>query len=136
MRIRKYSELRQLQTFEERFEYLRLDGVVGRDTFGHERYINQRFYTSTQWRRARRECIARDYGLDLGMQDHPIYDKIVVHHMNPMIAEDIHGDDPSILDLEYLITTTHDTHNAIHYGDKPLRRPSIIERKPGDTIPW
>src|SRR4051812_40678737 len=120
MKFRKYRELRRLDTFEDRFNYLSLRGEVGQATFGFARYINQTFYTYTEWKQARQIVIARDLGLDLGVEGHEIYDKIIIHHMNPMTSEAIeHGDD-SILDLDNLITTTHATHNAIHYGDATL----------------
>lgn len=136
MRIRTYRELRRFETFEDRFEYLKLGGEVGKDTFGFERYINQNFYRSTEWKRVRRAVIARDLGLDLGVDGREIYDKIIVHHMNPMIADDIlHGND-DILNPDFLITTTHRTHNAIHYGDKRLLIPDYQERRPGDTKLW
>lgn len=136
MSIRRYSELRTLETFEERFEYLRLKGAVGQATFGFDRYINQQFYRSTEWKQARQRVIARDLGKDLGVDGYEIYDKIVIHHMNPMTVEHIESGVSDILDPEFLITTTHDTHNAIHYGDKSLLRVQLIERRPGDTILW
>lgn len=136
MIIRTYSELRRLETFEDRFEYLRLNGSVGYATFGFDRYINQKFYTSTQWRKIRREVIARDSGLDLGVTGHEIFDKVIIHHMNPMTADDIIDDLPDILNPEFLITTSHMTHNAIHYGDKNLLPRPMAERLPGDTRLW
>lgn len=136
MIIRTYSELRRLETFEDRFEYLRLNGSVGYATFGFDRYINQKFYTSTQWRKIRREVIARDSGLDLGVTGHEIFDKVIIHHMNPMTADDIIYDLPDILNPEFLITTSHMTHNAIHYGDKNLLPRPMTERLPGDTRLW
>ena len=116
MKIRSYSELRGLHTFEDRYEYLRLRGTVGRATFGFDRYINQRFYTSRQWKQVRDEVITRDEGCDLGIPGFEIDRRIYIHHMNPMLPDEIMGDDESILDPEYLICTTHRTHNAIHYG--------------------
>lgn len=136
LRIRTYTELRRLESFEERFEYLKLNGEVGRDTFGYDRWMNQEFYTSSQWRTARTHVIARDLGLDLGVEGYPIHDKVFVHHMNPISASQlIHGDD-DVLDPEYLITVSFRTHNAIHYGDAGLLPQGLIERRPGDTIPW
>jgi hypothetical protein len=136
MRIRSYSELRRLLTFEERFKYLALRGEVGRSTFGFDRYLNQQFYTSREWRHIRQHVIARDLGCDLGIEGYEIHDKIYIHHMNPMTVKDItHGND-DILDPEYLITTTHKTHNAIHYGDENLLPRKFVERKPGDTKLW
>lgn len=133
---RTYSGLRSLRSFEDRFRYLALRGTVGRDTFGFDRYMNQAFYTSREWRHVRNEVIARDYGCDLGHEDHPIHDRIYIHHMNPMVVDDIvHGND-DILDPEYLISTTHRTHNAIHYGDEKLLPRQLVERRAGDTRLW
>lgn len=117
MTTRTYSELRSLASFEERYRYLQLRGQVGASTFGFDRYINQRFYTGRQWRQVRDVVIARDLGLDLGCEGYEIFDKIIIHHMNPMDAKAIEHGDADILDPEFLITTTHRTHNAIHYGD-------------------
>lgn len=136
MRIRTYSELSRLSTFEERFDYLSLPGIVGESTFGFDRYINQQFYRSTQWRRVRNQVIARDEGSDLGIPGREIYDRIIIHHMNPMALEDIMEGDAGILEVEFLITTTHRTHNAIHYGDKSLLVQPYKERIPGDTRLW
>lgn len=136
MRIRTYSEMRRLATFEERYEYLRLRGEVGRTTFGFDRYLNQRFYTSREWRHIRNEIIARDNGLDLGCEGYEIHEKIIIHHMNPLTVEDIEHGDLDIMDPEYLITTTHRTHNAIHYGDASLLVQPLVERRPGDTKLW
>lgn len=133
---RSYQELRRILTFEERFRYLRLRGGVGASTFGFDRYINQQFYRSTQWRQVRHHVIARDLGMDLGVEGYEIYDKIVIHHMNPMTVADIDDGDPSILDPEFLITTTHRTHNAIHYGDENLLTKPHVERHFGDTKLW
>lgn len=134
--IRTYSELRRISTFEDRFEYLKLKGSVGRSTFGFERYLNQQFYTSRQWRQARDKVIARDNGMDLGIEGYDIYDRIIIHHMNPMTVEDIEHGNSDILDPEFLITTTHKTHNAIHYGDASLLPKVLVERRPGDTRLW
>lgn len=134
--IRTYSELRRIRTFEERFEYLKLKGSVGRSTFGFDRYVNQQFYTSRQWRQVRQKVIARDEGMDLGVDGYEIYDKIIIHHMNPMSVENIEHGDSDILDPEFLITTTHRTHNAIHYGDSSLLPKVIVDRRPGDTRLW
>lgn len=136
MILRTYTELRRLDTFEERYEYLSLKSVVGRYTFGAERYLNQQFYTSKQWRNARRDVIARDDGLDLGIEGYEIHDRVYVHHMNPISIEDIDSGNPDILDPDFLITVSHDTHNAIHYGDKSRLRLGTIERRPGDTKQW
>lgn len=134
--IRRYSELRRLDTFEDRFEYLKLRGGVGEKTFGFERYLNQQFYRSTEWRRTRQIVIARDNGLDLGFEGYEIYDRIIIHHMNPMTIEDVESGSDDILNPEYLITTTHMTHNAIHYGDIGLLPKPLIARAPGDTKLW
>lgn len=136
MRIRTYSELLSYDSFEDRFDYLKLGGSVGRSTFGFDRYINQKFYTSTQWRKVRHSVIARDLGLDLGVKDHEIFDKVIIHHMNPMTADDIVNDLSDILNPEFLITTSHMTHNAIHYGDKSLLPSPMATRLPGDTKLW
>lgn len=134
--IRSYQELRQLKTFKERFDYLELHGEVGDATFGFDRYLNQQFYTSTQWRHIRHQVIARDSGCDLGIMGYEIHHKIIIHHMNPITAHDvIHGDE-SILDPNFLITTTHDTHNAIHFGDERLLRKPFVPRTQGDTKLW
>lgn len=134
--IRKYSDLRRLETFEDRYEYLRLLGSVGQATFGFDRYINQQFYRSTQWKQIRDHVIARDRGLDLGVDGYEIYDKIIIHHMNPMTVEDIEHGDSDILNPEYLISTTHRTHNAIHYGDRSLLVKPLTERRFNDTKLW
>lgn len=126
----------QFKTHEERFEYLMLRASVGESTFGFDRWINQQFYRSTQWRQIRNSVIARDLGMDLGIDGFEIYDKVIIHHMNPMRAEDIDDGDPDILDPEYLITCTHNTHNAIHFGDKRLLATPFVERQPGDTNLW
>lgn len=134
--IRTYTELRRLETFEERFRYLALRGIVGQPTFGADRYINQAFYTSRQWRQLRFHLINRDKGLDLGVPGYDIHEKLTIHHMNPMTVADIAQGDDSILDPEFLITTCLATHNAIHYGDERLLPRVLIERKPGDTKLW
>jgi len=136
MRIRSYRELRRLETFEERFRYLSLRGEVGKSTFGFDRWINQQFYTSSQWRHVRNQLIARDNGCDLGIDGYEIHDRIIIHHMNPMVAEDIIDGEDRILDPEFLVTTTHRTHNAIHYGDEKLLPRPFAERKRGDTRLW
>ena len=135
-RLRTYSELIALKTYEERFRYLALRGVVGRATFGPDRYINQAFYRSQQWRRMRDEIIVRDNGCDMGDLDHPIQRIILIHHMNPMtVAEIVDGED-SILNPEFLICVSHRTHNAIHYGDESLLPKTFVERRSGDTKLW
>lgn len=134
--IRTFSELNDLETFEERYSYLALRGNVGASTFGFDRHMNQRFYTSRQWRQLRDEVIVRDGGCDLGVDGYEIHERILIHHMNPMTAEDlVHGNE-EVLDPEFLISTTHQTHNAIHYGDaRQLARPLTV-RRPGDTQLW
>lgn len=135
-RFRSYSELRRLHTFEDRFEYLRLSGEVGSATFGFDRYINQQFYHSNEWQRARNEVIVRDNGCDLGISGYEIHGALLIHHINPMTADDIiHGED-WIFDPEYLITTTQNTHNAIHFGNDKLLPKVVISRTPNDTKLW
>lgn len=134
--IRRYSDLRRLNTFEDRFKYLRLQGSIGRSTFGFDRYLNQAFYRSREWQDARDFVIVRDEGCDLGIEGYEIYSDILVHHMNPMDVDDIVHGDSKILDPEYLITTTHITHNAIHYGDENQIPRQLVERRPGDTQLW
>jgi hypothetical protein len=134
--IRTYTELRRLHTFEERYHYLSLRGVVGQSTFGFDRHMNQKFYTSREWKHVREQVIVRDNGCDLGVDGYEIHSKLYIHHMNPMVVADIiHGND-DILDPEFLITTTHRTHNAIHYGDERLLPRPLAVRRPGDTKLW
>lgn len=135
-RIRCYSELCRIDTFEERFNYLVLGGEVGAQTFGFDRWINQNFYTSAEWRGVRRQVILRDEGRDLGIEGYEIHGGLVVHHMNPMTPDDIIHNESWILDLEYLITTSSETHNLIHYGDSSQLRKPYVERSPGDTKLW
>ena len=134
--IRTYSELIQLPTFEERFEYLRLDGIVGRDTFGFDRYLNQQFYRSSEWKRIRNQVIVRDNGCDLGIDDYEIHGRILIHHMNPISIEDLQHMSDFLMNPEYLICVSHRTHNAIHYGDESLIVSAPIERSQNDTCPW
>ncbi|ALY08691.1 HNH endonuclease [Arthrobacter phage Circum] len=134
--IRTYSELIQYNTFEDRFNYLALKGSVAAQTFGHERYLNQDFYRSRAWKQVRRDVIARDLGCDLGLESFEIHDKIIVHHMNPMSADNIIHGDQDILNMEYLISVTHKTHNGIHYGDDSVIPKPYVERRPGDTRLW
>lgn len=136
MSIKTYSELVRLPTFEERFEYLKLKGSVGKDTFGHDRYLNQVFYTSQEWRRLRDEIIIRDNGCDLGIEGREIGGKIYIHHLNPLGANDILTHSEYLMNPEYLICTSFETHNAIHYGDINLLPRNPIERKRNDTCPW
>ena len=134
--IKTYSELITLPTFEERFAYLQLNGVVGRDTFGFDRYLNQIFYRSKRWRSIRDQIIIRDNGCDLGVEGYDIYGKILIHHINPITLDDIEQESEFLLNPEYLITTTHNTHNAIHYGNESLLSTMPIERVKNDTCPW
>lgn len=134
--IKSYSELITLPTFEERFAYLQLNGEVGRDTFGFDRYLNQKFYRSLEWRRIRDQVIIRDNGCDLGIDDRVIYGKILIHHMNPITETDIRYLTDRLLNPEYLICVTHTTHNAIHYGDEDLIVKAPIVRSKYDTCPW
>lgn len=136
MTIRSYTELSQLSSIEDRYDYLRLRGSVGSSTFAHERYMNQRFYTSTEWRRVRNYVIARDAGCDLGIEGFEIFDSVYIHHMNPMRVDDLKGSNLDILNPEFLISVSMRTHNAIHYGDVSLLPPTPIVRRPGDTKLW
>ncbi len=132
---KSYRELVRLDDFYDRFEYLKLGGIVGSETFGFERYLNQTFYFSKEWKRARREAIIRDNGCDIGVLDYPIGGRVYVHHINPVTPEDIYDKSDKLLDLDNLICVSHITHEAIHYGDQSLL-PRLTERKPGDTILW
>ena len=135
--LRTYTELMKLETFEERFNYLKLDGIVGEETFGFDRYLNQKFYKSKEWRDIRNYVIARDRGCDLGIDDREIIDdEILIHHLNPISKEDIINKTDLLLNPEYLITTINNTHRAIHYGDSSLLYQGPIERYKNDTCPW
>lgn len=134
--IRTFSELNRLDTLEERFEYLSLRGDVASTTFGFDRYLNQGFYTSRQWKLIRQKVIARDNGCLLALPDHEIYDRIIIHHMNPMSKDQLIEGDDDVLDPEFLISTTHRVHNAIHYGDARQLPQPYVERRPGDTTLW
>lgn len=137
MRMNKtYEQLRQLPTFEERFRYLALRRSVGEATFGSERYLNQRFYMSSDWRRVRNFIIVRDHGCDLGILGRDIYSTMYIHHINPIRAEDLKSGNPLLLDPNNLITVSHRTHNAIHYGDENQLQKEFVERRPGDTKDW
>lgn len=134
---RSYSELISLPTIKERFDYLKLNGTVGSITFGFDRVFNQQFYTSKMWRDIRKEIIIRDNGCDLGVDGYELYDRITIHHMNPITKEDIRNEDWEYLtNPEYLICASYDTHKAIHYGDANLLPKIPVERRPGDTCPW
>ena len=136
MNIRTYSELIKLHTYEERYKYLQLKGTVGEETFGFDRYWNQNFYRSQEWKRIRDYIIIRDNGCDLGIEDRIIQGKIIIHHMNPISSSDIQNVSDYLMNPEYLICTTHQTHNAIHYGDENLLMTNPIERTANDTCPW
>lgn len=135
-KIRTYSELLMIPTFIERFEYLKLDGLVGEETFGFDRYLNQVFYKSKEWRKIRDRVITRDLGCDLGVEGYDINGRILIHHINPISKEDILRRAEWILDPEFLICTSKNTHDAIHFGDGSLLLTAPIERKPNDTCPW
>lgn len=134
--IRTYSELIKLKTFKDRFEYLKLDGIVGEETFGFDRYMNQIFYKSREWTSVRRSVIIRDNGCDLGVEGYEIHGKILIHHMNPINLSDIVHKTDELLNPDYLITTVLSTHNAIHYSDASLLPVLPIERRANDTCPW
>lgn len=136
MTIRTYSELITIPTFEERYEYLRLQGKVGEETFGFDRWLNQVFYKSSEWKSVRNKVIVRDFGCDLAVRDREIQGRILVHHMNPVMVKDIVDRTDFLLNPEYLISTSKSTHDAIHYGDSSLLTTMPIERKPNDTCPW
>lgn len=134
--IRSYHDLLKLQTFDERYRYLKLSGAIGKETFGVDRYLNQRFYQSAEWRRIRDMVIIRDCGYDLGIEGCEIRGRPTIHHMNPVSIKDILERTDILLNPEYLITVSHDTHNAIHYGDDNLLTKQIAVRTPFDTCPW
>ena len=135
-KIRTYSELIQYQTFLDRYRYLKIGGKVGEETFGVDRYLNQQFYKSKEWRKVRDIVIVRDGACDLGLPDREISSKIIIHHMNPITKYDILNQTEFLLNPEYLICTLKRTHDAIHYGDESLLLDGLIERSPGDTCPW
>lgn len=136
MMYRCYSELILLPTFKERYDYLRLGGTVGKETFGYDRYLNQVVYTSVEWRNFRRQIIIRDNGCDLGCDGFELFSQILVHHINPITAEDVLNRSPIVFDPENVITTSHNTHQAIHYGDEALLPLLPVERSRYDTCPW
>lgn len=135
-RLKSYSEMRHFDSLEDRFEYLSLKGMVGATTFGFERWMNQSFYTSREWRQLRHQIISRDNGCDLGIPGYEIHDKVIIHHINPLTPDAIENGDPALVDPDNLITVTHNTHNAIHYGDRSLLRLPFVERTAGDTRLW
>lgn len=134
--IRTYSELVTFTSFEDRFAYLKLEGIVGKETFGSDRYINQMLYRSKKWKRIRDEIIIRDNGCDLGVEGYNIYGRVIIHHMNPITKEDIEKETDYLYNPEFLISTTTSTHNAIHYGNEKLISKQPIERRKNDTCPW
>lgn len=131
-----FSEMEKIPTFRGKYRYLRLRGAVGQDTFGFDRWMNQQFYASAEWKHIRQVVIARDLGCDLAMPGFEIHDRVYVHHMNPMTIDDIKVGNDDILDPEFLISVTHNTHNAIHYGDERLLPKPYVPRRPGDTKLW
>lgn len=133
---RKYSDLIKLKTFEERFDYLKLSAIIGETTFGSERYLNQKFYGSPEWKNFRRKVIIRDNGCDLGLEGYSIYDKIEIHHINPITMKDIEEQTPCLMDMNNVICVSSRTHKAIHYGNSDSLPKGPIERKPNDTCPW
>ena len=136
MNIRTYSELITIPTYEERFEYLRCNSAVGKETFGFDRYLNQVLYNSMDWKRLRRQIIIRDNGCDLALEGYTIYGKIIIHHINPISLDDIMKERSIVFDPENLVCVSFNTHNAIHYGDASLLPMGPIERTPNDTCPW
>lgn len=136
MKIKTYSELITFSTFEDRFEYLQLKGIVGQETFGFDRYLNQILYNSKEWKHLRNEIIVRDNGCDLALEGFEIHCRILIHHINPITIDDVIKRREIVFDPENLICVTHNTHNAIHYGDKSLLITGPIERRANDTCPW
>lgn len=136
MTSKTYSELIAIPTYEDRFKYLQLQGAVGKDTFGYDRYLNQVLYNSQEWKRFRNEIIIRDNGCDLAFEGYDIHGRILVHHINPITVDDVINRNPLVFDPENVICVTHNTHNAIHYGDESLLITAPIERTRNDTCPW
>jgi hypothetical protein len=136
MNIRTYQELIKLKTFKERYRYLKLSGKVGEETFGFDRYLNQKFYRSTEWKRIRDYVILRDNACDLGIEDREIDNRIIIHHMNPLTKYDVINQTEFLLNPDYMICTTKRTHDAIHYGDEDILFGEFIERSKNDTCPW
>lgn len=133
---RTYSELIQYPTLLDRFKYLKLDGIVGIDTFGHDRFLNQALYTSYEWKKIRNRVIVRDMGCDMALDGYGIYGRVIIHHINPLSIEDIESRSSKVFDMDNLVCVSHMTHEAIHYGDESLLPKDPIERKPGDTRLW
>lgn len=136
MSIKTYSDLIKIQDFRSRFNYLRLDARVADPTFGFDRYLNQRFYTSTEWKKFRRDIILRDEGYDLAHKDFPIQGRIIIHHLNPIRPEDLENDIDLLMDPNNVVCVSNDTHNAIHFGVDDIVRSDYVERRPGDTTLW
>lgn len=134
--FRSYEALIKIPTFEERFEYLRLSSKIGEATFGFERYLNQAFYGSPEWKAFRRQVIIRDNGCDLACEDHDIVGKVIIHHINPITPEEIESASPLLMDLDNVVCVSYDTHQAIHYGDASLLPKDYIPRTPNDMCPW
>lgn len=134
--IRTYTEMMSFDSFDDRFAYLRLNGQVGKDTFGYDRYLNQVFYKSAEWKRLRNEIIIRDNGCDLSHPDYQIVGRVYIHHLNPVNKRDVLERSDLLLNPEYLVCVSYNTHQAIHYGDENLLQPELIVRQPGDTCPW
>lgn len=135
--IRTYSELLTIPSFEERFRYLKLSASVGSATFGYDRYLNQKFYKSKEWRQLRNQIITRDSGYDMALEGYEIRGRIIIHHLNPIVESDISDVTDNLLNPEYLVCVSNDTHNAIHYGDEDLiRAKTFVQRRPNDTCPW
>ena len=135
MTIKTYEELSRLKTFDERFRYLVIGGTIGEETFGYDRWLNQRFYTSEEWKRLRRQVIIRDEGCDIGIPGMEIGDHLIVHHMIPVTKLDVLSHSQALINPDFLICTSLKTHNALHYGDLSILEP-FIERRPNDTCPW
>lgn len=136
MSIKTYSELITIPTFEERFEYLQLKGSVGKDTFGYDRHLNQVLYRSPEWKRLRNQIIIRDCGCDLACEGYDIHSKVLIHHLNPITVEDVLARSRKVFDPDNLVCVSHNTHNAIHYGDVNLLVTGPIIRTKNDTCPW
>jgi hypothetical protein len=134
--IKTYKEISRLKTFDERYQYLKLSGVVGESTFGYDRYLNQILYQSRKWKTTRDEVIIRDNGCDLGIDGYKIYDRIIIHHMNPITIKDLELERDCVFDPELLICTSNRSHNAIHFSDESLLPKPLIERRKNDTCPW
>lgn len=136
-KLKSYSELRELKTYEQRFKYLQIGGRIGIETFGYDRYLNQMFYNLPNWKKVRDQVIIRDNGCDLGLEGYSIPGKVIIHHINPITIDDVLEGNPEIFDPEYLVCVSHATHNAIHYGDETYpHKFEVIERRPNDTVPW